>query len=79
MHMEDHVKISEAKFSKTEGVQLSILRNMITDIYYRYKDAQKLPMYEKESLHHMYDDYVSRGGNSYIPSIVEIMDKWETE
>ena len=56
---------------------LNILRHDITVIYERYKTDKKIPSRIKEDLCILYDDYDSRGGNSYVHTIMEEMMEWD--
>ena len=71
--------LSEKRLESSEEVTVSILRSMITDVYYRHRAERKIPDYERQNLHHMYEDYTNRGGNSYIHELMEHMSEWETE
>lgn len=55
-----------------------ILRQEITNIYYKYLPYKKMPFYAKESMLHMSDDYTSQDGNSFVQGIVNEMMTWET-
>lgn len=57
----------------------SMMRNDITDIYYRNLANKKLKQYERESLDKLYDGYIEAGGNSFIKDIYAEMRKWEVE
>lgn len=56
---------------------LNILRHDITVIYERYKTDKKIPSRIKEDLCILYEDYDSRGGNSYVHTIMEEMMEWD--
>ena len=54
-----------------------ILRNMITNIYYKHQSEQELREYEYENLAHLYERYKQLGGNSFIDKIWdEIQEEW---
>ncbi len=63
--------------SLTKGLQC-LLRNQITEIYYRHNDEQQptLREYERKSLDYLYAAYKALGGNSYIDDIYKIMRSW---
>lgn len=49
----------------------ALLRDRIIQMYnYYYKDAGYIPMYARESLDHMYEEYKNLGGNGVIDSLV---------
>ena len=62
---------------KAEITSCNMLRHNITVIYEQYKKEKKLPGRIREDLCILYEDYDSRGGNSYIHMIMDEMMKWE--
>lgn len=49
----------------------ALLRDRIIQMYnYYYRDAGYIPMYARESLDHMYEEYKKLGGNGVIDSLV---------
>ena len=62
---------------KAEITSCNMLRHDITVIYEQYKKEKKLPGRIREDLCILYEDYDSRGGNSYIHMIMDEMMKWE--
>lgn len=75
--MAEKVEAIEKKVKGADETDLAILRNTITHIYFNYKDAKKIPHYEKENLMSLYGQYEKLGGNSYIKTIVAEMTEWE--
>lgn len=65
-------KIKE--YRKRDGVQEEalkcLLRSAITSKYYVYKEIGSIPLYEKENLNYMNEQYEAMGGNSYIKNIM---------
>lgn len=47
-----------------------LLRSSITSKYYVYSELKTIPLYEKENLNYMYEQYKKMGGNSYINEIM---------
>jgi hypothetical protein len=67
------------RLNNAEKDNVCTLRNIITQIYYRYVNEDSIPVYEKENLTHLYKRYKADDGNSYVDKIYgELMDK-ETE
>lgn len=62
---------------KTEKTDLTTLRHEITLIYEKYRDKKEIPMRMRENLCSLYEDYVQRGGNSYVKTIYEEMLDWK--
>ena len=55
------------------------LRYQITDIYYEYKDQQALPMYRKQLVDQLFDQYFKHlKKNSFIQDIKNEMATWKT-
>lgn len=57
--------------------QLAMLRNDITNIYYKYLPTKTLPVYVRENLVYLNTAYVELGGNSYVCTIVKDMLTWD--
>lgn len=59
-------------------VDLCILRDLITAIYYRRLGEKKIHAYELEDVSALHDLYRKRGGNSYVHTLYEQMSgEWE--
>lgn len=52
-----------------------LLRSAITSKYYVYTEIGAIPVYEKENLLYMYEQYKLMGGNSYINDIMQEVKK----
>lgn len=48
-----------------------LLRSSITSKYYVYNELGSIPLYEKENINYMNEQYTRMGGNSYVTKIVE--------
>ena len=48
-----------------------LLRSNITSKYYVYTELNEIPLYEKENINYMYEQYVKMKGNSYVGGLVE--------
>ncbi len=55
------------------------LRHSITKIFEENKSERKLTEHTKQDLCSLYEQYRKLGGNSYICSLFEEMNKWETK
>lgn len=56
-----------------------LLRSNITSKYYIYSEMKQIPIYEKENINYMYEQYVKMNGNSYVQQIVEEINKLPTK
>lgn len=48
-----------------------LLRSNITSKYYVYNEMGSIPVYEKENIDYMFEQYKAMGGNSYVERIVK--------
>lgn len=48
-----------------------LLRSNITSKYYVYNEMGSIPVYEKENINYMYEQYKLMNGNSYVGRLVE--------
>lgn len=68
----------KAESEKLRLSQQCMIRSSITHMYYKYKEAQCLPVHEKENLVALETSYDQLDGNSYVHSIYEEMMEWDT-
>ena len=62
---------------KVDSSAVLTLRYQITDIYYEYKDQKALPMYRKQLVDQLFDQYFQHlKKNSFIQDIKKEMDGW---
>ena len=55
-------------------------RDVIKDLFYRYKDSQKIPLYERKTADKTYKIYKDVfDGNSYAALLYEEICKWEID
>ena len=55
-------------------------RNMIKDIFYKYCDSEKLPLYEYRLLLLLEDFYIKRlHGNTFVIEMIRKMKTWEID
>ena len=52
-----------------------LLRSNITSKYYVYNELKEIPLYEKENINYMYEQYKAMNGNSYVGGLVEEINK----
>lgn len=58
---------------------LCVLRQLMLNIYYRYKDTKIIPEYEAKNFMLMYDAYEARGGNSFMKEVRDHVVTWDLE
>lgn len=58
---------------------LCVLRQLMLDIYYRYRDAKVIPQYEAQNFMKMYKAYKARGANSFMDEVYRHVITWELE
>lgn len=69
------VKEYRAKDTNQEEALKCLLRSAITSKYYVYSELGEIPQYERENLIYMYEQYKKMGGNSYITTIMEEIER----
>lgn len=79
--LEEHVAEDRRRSEERElqkEVDLCVLRDLITGIYYQYVKEKKIPIYAFEDVMALNDLYHKKGGNSYVKNlIVQISEEWE--
>ena len=55
-----------------------MLRKEMTDIYYKYLPYKKILQYDKKCFVKLYHDYGAQGGNTYIDTLWEEIQTWDT-
>ena len=62
-----------------KNAQQAILRDRIIQMYNIYKEKGYMPIYARESLEHMFNEYKKLGGNGVIKTLVERLYQLPTE
>lgn len=65
------VKLYRQKDKTQEEALKCLLRSAITSKYYVYSELGAIPIYEKENVMYMAEQYKTMGGNSYIEKLVK--------
>ena len=63
-------------FSKFQASQLSILRDDITRLYFKYLEDKQVPFYARKDMVQLYETYTDIGGNSYVKTIYDEFMEW---
>ena len=66
------------KFKAQDLALLNLLKNQLTEIFYKYNKEKTLPDYVYQNFLDMLQAYEDLGGNSYIHTIATKMEQWET-
>lgn len=72
------LKFFNKKFKAQDAALINLLRDRLTDIFYRYNDNKSIPDYVYQNFLDMLGAYEDLGGNSYIHTIANKMENWET-
>lgn len=56
--------------------QLSLLRDSITRLYFKYLPEKKVPAYGRRDMVDLFESYEKLGGNSYVKTIYEEFMEW---
>lgn len=56
---------------------VAIIRDIITKTYYKYNRVRKIPNYEIENIHKLYDVYKQYSKNTYVADLVADMRTWQ--
>ncbi len=79
--LEEHVKKDHSKEEEAclqKEVDICVLRDLITTLYYKYSHEKKIPVYAMEDITALYQLYQKRGGNSYVQVLMrQIIEEWE--
>lgn len=79
--LEEHVSQDRARKAELElqrEVDKCVLRDLITNIYYKYVKEKAIPIYELQDAAALHELYRKRGGNSYVHHIFRQMtEDWE--
>ena len=65
------IKTYKQRDTNQEEALKCLLRSAITSKYYVYSELGSIPLYEKENLNYMNEQYKAMGGNSYIANIMQ--------
>ena len=65
------VKDYKKRDTNQEEALKCLLRSNITSKYYVYNEMGNIPIYEKENIDYMFEQYKLMGGNSYVERIVK--------
>lgn len=65
------------KFKAQDLALKNLLKNQLTEIFYKYNVDKKIPDYVYQNFLDMLEAYEILDGNSYIHTIAKKMEQWE--
>ena len=77
--MRDDIDKLKENDGKRDTTDVCILRNMITNIYYTHLATKRLPIYTRENLVYLFEEYDKKHGNSYVRHLYAEMMEWDIE
>lgn len=72
----DKITGKKAENENRRETDRCLLRNNITNIYYKYAKDGEMPEYEYENLERLYNQYKKLGGNSFVDKIWNEIQGW---
>lgn len=80
----DEEREFKAEMKKNNDIAMEFTRtqcrNIIKDMFYKYYDDKKIPLYEWKTLLKVEDLYIKKClGNSYASELIKIMKTWEID
>ena len=70
-------KQEEENLALKNGVQ-ALLRANIIQCYNKYIEKGEIPIYERENIDHLYNEYKTLGGNGVVESLIEKLEDLPT-
>lgn len=67
----------QASINLINETELDTMRYQMNRLYYKYRPYKKILDYDKKAFLKFYNDYHSRGGNTWIDSIYPEVASWE--
>lgn len=78
--LNDKIDSLSSESSDIKNVMMQQCRNIVKNIYYKYHEAKKIPLYERKTVDKTFEIYHDRlGGNSYIQLLYNEIKKWEID
>ena len=72
------LKKQQQEYECIKNGMKALLRSEIIAIYNHYADRKVLPLYARENLHSLYNEYKALGGNGAVKDLMEIASEWPT-
>lgn len=68
---------NQAMMENFKESQLSLLRDSITRLYFKYLPEKQVPTYGRKDMVNLFESYQRLGGNSYVRTIYEEFMEWQ--
>ena len=67
---------NQAMMENFKESQLSLLRDSITQLYFKYLPDKQVPAYGRKDMVNLFEAYEKLGGNSYVKTVYEEFMDW---
>ena len=67
---------NQAMMKNFKESQLSLLRDSITQLYFKYLPERQVPAYGRKDMVNLFEAYSRLGGNSYVRTIYQELMDW---
>ena len=67
---------NQAMMENFKESQLSLLRDSITRLYFKYLPEREVPAYGRKDMVNLFESYKRLGGNSYVKTVYEEFMDW---
>lgn len=69
-------EVNQELMAHFQESQLSLLRDSITRLYFKYLPEKQVPAYGRKDMVNLFESYQKLGGNSYVRTIYEEFMDW---
>ena len=69
-------EVNQELMTHFQESQLSLLRDSITRLYFKYLPDKQVPAYGRKDMVNLFESYKRLGGNSYVKTIYEEFMDW---
>ena len=69
-------EVNQELMTHFQESQLSLLRDSITRLYFKYLPEKQVPAYGRKDMVNLFESYKRLGGNSYVKTVYEEFMDW---
>ena len=69
-------EVNQELMTHFQESQLSLLRDSITRLYFKYLPEREVPAYGRKDMVNLFEAYSRLGGNSYVKTVYEEFMEW---